>query len=275
MPPTKTLFRAHLRFPGHQFHFRHRNELHNIPAGNSLSILRLAPTGINNYSNLQLQVQSPITNGVTVPSTVLAQQYGSLVNLTANSNHAIVWSSSNTNVAFVDTYGNVTGVGLGAATITASYPALGLSASKTVQVVYIPATLTHRYSMINVSGTNVPDSVGGPPWNGRFRWRGPEWRCSHICIMASQQYLNLPGGIVSNDLATTIDMWVPEISGSTGSPPFVYLFSFGNTDGSGAGYDYIFFNPNIARATISAADPVTLRSRAVICRRSDRPPTCI
>ena len=225
-----------------------------LPA-NSLSILQLTPTGINNYTNLQIQIQSPITNGVTVPSTVLGQQSGALVNLTANSNHAIIWSSSNTNVAVVDVYGNVTGVGLGTATITASYPALGLAASQAVQVVYISATLTHRYSMSNASGTNVIDSVGGPAWNGTLPNGGALTNGVLKFSSASQQYLNLPGGIVSNYPATTIDMWIPEISGSSGSPPFVYLFSFGDTDGSGAGYDYIFFNPNIARAAISGADP--------------------
>jgi hypothetical protein len=196
-----------------------------------------------------------ITNGVTVPSTVLGQQSGSWVNLTANSNYAIVWSSSNTNVAFIDIYGNVTGVGLGTATITASYPALGLSASQAVQVVYISATLTHRYSMANVSGTNAPDSVGGPTWTGTFPNGGSINNGVLSFSSASQQFLNLPGGIVSNYTAATIDMWIPEISGSSGSPSFVYLFAFGDTDGSGAGYDYIFFNPNIARATISGADP--------------------
>ncbi|MGH7979934.1 MAG: alpha-L-arabinofuranosidase C-terminal domain-containing protein, partial [Limisphaerales bacterium] len=225
-----------------------------LPA-NSLSILRLTPTGINNYTNLQIQIHSPITNGLTVPSIVLGGQSGNWINLTANSNHAIIWSSSNTNIAVVDIYGNVTGVGLGTATITASYPALGLSASQNVRVVYIPATLTHRYSMADISGTNVPDSIGGPLWNGTLPNGGAVTNGFLTFSSARQQFLNLPGGIVSNYLATTIDMWIPEISGSSDSPPFVYLFAFGNTDSSGNGYDYIFFNPNIARATISATDP--------------------
>ncbi|HEY1787868.1 MAG TPA: alpha-L-arabinofuranosidase C-terminal domain-containing protein, partial [Verrucomicrobiae bacterium] len=230
------------------------NFIMTLPA-NSLSIVRLTAVGINNYTSLQLQFQSPITNGLSVPSTVLGQQSGGWVNLTANSNHAIVWSSSDTNVAVVDPYGNVTGVGLGTATIVASYPALGLSSSQAVQVIYISATLTHRYSMSNVSGTNAIDSVGGPTWNGTLPNGGTLNNGVLTFLAATQQYLNLPGGIVSNYPATTIDMWVPEISGSGGSPPFVYLFAFGDTDGSGDGYDYIFFNPNIARATISAADP--------------------
>ena len=225
-----------------------------LPA-NSLSVLRLTAIGINNYTNLQVQVQSLITNGVTVTSTVLGEQSGGWINLTTNSNHAIIWSSSNTNVAVVDIYGNVTGVGLGTTAITASYPALGLSASQVVQVVYIPATLAHRYSMANISASNVIDSVGGPAWNGTLPNGGNLTNGVLTLSSAAQQYLNLPGGIISNYLATTIDMWIPEISGSSNSPPFVYLFAFGNTDSNGDGYDYLFFNPNIARATISEVDP--------------------
>ncbi len=225
-----------------------------LPA-NSLSILRLNAIGINNYTNLLLEAPSLITNGVPVPSTVLGEQSGNWVNLTTNSNHAIIWSSANTNVAVVDIYGNVTGVGLGFAAIIASYPALGLSATQTVQVYYVPATLMHRYSMNETSGTNVYDSIGGSAWTGTLPNGGTFGNGQLTFSSAGQQYLNLPGGIVSNCLATTIDMWIPNISGASGSPPFVYLFAFGDTDSSGKGYDYIFFNPNIARATISDVDP--------------------
>ena len=228
---------------------------HSTLPANSLSVLRLAASGLNDYTNLLLQLPSSITNNVTVASTVYGEQSGNWINLTTNTNHAITSSSSNTNVAVVDIYGKVTGVGIGTASITASYPALGLSATQTVQVVYLPATLTHRYSMNETSGTNVADSVGGPAWNGTFPNGGSFGGGQLAFSSASQQYLNLPGGILSNYLATTIDMWIPGISGSTTSPPFVYLFAFGDTDSSGDGYNYIFFNPNVARATISAADP--------------------
>ncbi|HEY1663012.1 MAG TPA: alpha-L-arabinofuranosidase C-terminal domain-containing protein [Verrucomicrobiae bacterium] len=225
-----------------------------LPA-NSLSVLRLAASGINNYTNLLLQIPSPITNDITVASTLWGQQSGNSIDLTANSNHAITWFSSNTNVAVVDDYGNVTGVGLGAVDIIATYPALGLSATQLVQVINIPATLMHRYSMNETSGTIVTDSIGGPAWNGTLP-NGGTFGSGQLSFSASgQQYLNLPGGILSNYLAATIEMWIPGISGATSSPPFVYLFAFGNTDSGGNGYDCLFFNPNVARATISSADP--------------------
>jgi len=69
-----------------------------LPA-NSLSILRLDVSGINTYTNLMLQCASPIYSGQSVSSTVLGQLSGDWINLTADSNHALTWSSSNTNIA--------------------------------------------------------------------------------------------------------------------------------------------------------------------------------
>lgn len=226
-----------------------------LPA-NSLSILRLTADGINNYTSLWLQVPSPVTNNTSVASTVWGQQAGNWLNLTTNSNHAIIWSSADTNVAVVDIYGNVTGVGSGTTAIIASYPALGLSATQSVQVIHAPTTLVHRYSFSETNGSKaVADSIGGPAWNGTLPNGGTLGGGQLSFASAGQQYLNLPGGILSNYTAATIEMWISSISGATTSPPFVYLFCFGDTDASGAGYDYIFFNPNLARTAISAADP--------------------
>jgi alpha-L-arabinofuranosidase len=225
-----------------------------LPA-NSLSILRLGTVGINTYTNLQLQFSSPIQTGQSIASTVLGEKSGNWFNLTANTNHAIVWTSANTNVAAVDIFGNIVGAGPGISSITAAYPALGLSATESVTVSNAPVTLTHRYSMNETSGTIVNDSIGGSAWNGSLPNGGTFGGGQLSFAAASQQYLNLPGGILSNYQAATIEMWINSISGSNTSPPYVYLFAFGNTDGGGLGYDYIFFNPNLARTAISAVDP--------------------
>jgi alpha-L-arabinofuranosidase len=225
-----------------------------LPA-NSLSFLRLDTVGINTYTNLQLQFSSPLQTGQSIASTVLGEKSGNWFNLTANTNHAIVWSTANTDVAIVDIYGNIVGVGPGMTSITAAYPALGLSATLSVIVTNTPVTLMHRYSMNETSGSTVTDSIGGPSWNGTLPNGGTFASGQLSFSAASQQYLNLPGGILSNYPAATIEMWISSISGANTSPPFVYLFSLGNTDSGGLGYDYIFFNPNLARATISAVDP--------------------
>jgi alpha-L-arabinofuranosidase len=225
-----------------------------LPA-NSLSILRLTPTGVSNYTNLSLQFAPMVNVGQIVASTVLGQQSGNWINLTTNLNHALVWSSMNTNVAVVDIYGQVTGVGSGTTSIVVSYPALSLSATQSVQVTHVPVTISHRYSFSETSGTNIADSIGGPAWNGTLPNGGALGGGQLAFSAAARQYLNLPGGILSGFSAATIELWAPNISGSNTSPPFVYLYAFGNTDGSGDGYDYIFFNPNLARTTISTADP--------------------
>ena len=225
-----------------------------LPA-NSLSILRLGASGLQTYTNLLLQLNSPIYSTQVVAATVWGQQSGNWFNLTTNAGHAIMWTSANTSIATVDANGNVAGVGSGTTSIIATYASLGLSATQIVQVVLVPASLTHRYSFSETSGTVVADSVGGPAWNGTLPRGGTLGGGQLTFSSSSQQYLNLPGGILSNYVAATVEMWVPSISGSTTSPPFVYLFAFGDTDAAGDGYDYIFFNPNFARTTISAADP--------------------
>ena len=136
-----------------------------LPA-NSLSILRLQASGIGFPSNLTLQVPSPIYSDQAVAATVGALQYGQWTNLTANTNHGITYSSANTAIATVDNNGNVTGVASGTTSIIATYAALGLSATQSVQVIYVPTSLTHRYSFSETSGTTVADSVGGAAWNG-------------------------------------------------------------------------------------------------------------
>ena len=195
-------------------------------------------------------------NNLSVASTVWGEQSGNWVNLTSNSNHAIVWFSANTNIAVVDVYGNVTGVAGGTTSIIATYPALGLSATQTVQVIHVPVILVHRYSFKETNGSStVSDSIGGLAWEGTLPNGGTLGSGQLSFSSSAQQFLNLPGGILSNLNAATIEMWIPNISTATTSPPFDYLFSFGNTDNSGNGYDYIFFNPNLSRATISEVDP--------------------
>lgn len=226
-----------------------------LPA-NSLSILRLNASGIDNYTNLELAIPSPITNGTTVAATLLAGKDGVWTSLVAGTQNPVVWSSANTNIATVDYDGNVTGQNPGRAMIVAAYPALGLAVTQSVQVVYLPAILVHRYSFDETNGsTTVPDRVGGSAWNGALPKGGTFTNGTLTFASASQQFLNLPGGILDNYSAASIEMWVPSVAGATMSPPFVYFFAFGNTDASGVGYDYVFFNPNLARTAISAVDP--------------------
>jgi alpha-L-arabinofuranosidase len=218
-----------------------------LPA-NSLSILRLNASGINNYTNLLLQCPSLITNGQLVATTVWGQQSGNWINLTTNTNHAITWSSANTNIATVDINGNVAGVGSGSTSIIAAYASLGLSATQTVQVVYIPTILVHRYSFSEISGTTAADLVGGSAWNGTLP-RGGTFGGGQLTIASNlQQYLQLPANILSNYSAVTIETWVTfpdEIAVNC------FFFGFGTFSG-GTGYNYIFCAPRAGRAAITS-----------------------
>jgi alpha-L-arabinofuranosidase len=220
-----------------------------LPA-NSLSILRLNASGINSCTNLLLQCASPITNGQLVASTVWGQQFGNWINLTTNASHAISYFSADTNIAVVDINGNVAGAGSGTTSIIATYASLGLSATQTVQVIYIPTMLVHRYSFSETSGTNVADSVGGPAWNGTLPRGGTFGNGQLILSSNSQQYVQLPANILSNYSAVTIETWVTfpdQIAANC------FFFGFGNINGS-SGANYIFCAPQGGRIAITSGN---------------------
>jgi alpha-L-arabinofuranosidase len=220
-----------------------------LPA-NSLSILRLTASGINSYTNLLLQFTSPIYTGQSVASTVWGQQSGNWINLTTNANHAITYASANTNIAVVDINGNITGVGSGTTGIIATYASLGLSATQSLQVVYVPTALVHRYSFSETSGTNVADSIGGPAWNGTLP-RGGTFASGQLTLSSnSQQYVQLPAGILSNYTAVTIETWA---TFPDQLPVYCFFFGFGNTNGS-SGMNYIFCAPQGGRIAITATN---------------------
>ena len=184
-----------------------------------------------------------------VAATVWGRQSGNWLNLTTNSSHAISYASANTNIAIVDINGNVTGVGTGTTSIIASYGSLGLTATQTVQVVFVPATLVHRYCFSETSGTNCADSVGGSAWNGTLP-RGGTFGSGQLTLASnSQQYVQLPAGLISNYAIVTIDAWA-----SFGTlPANCFFYGFGNTSGT-LGIDYIFCQPRNGRIAITAAD---------------------
>lgn len=109
------------------------------------------------------------------------------------------------------------------------------------------ATLVHRYSFDEGSGTTLTDSIGGTIWNGTLP-KGGTWSSGEVSLAASsQQYVQLPGGILSNYTAVTVEAWVTFPSAL---PSACFLFGFGNVNGS-AGEDYIFCQPRAGRIAIT------------------------
>jgi hypothetical protein len=108
--------------------------------------------------------------------------------------------------------------------------------------------LTHRYSF----ASDASDSVGGAAWNGTLPNGGAFSGGQIVLSAASSQYVQLPSGVLSNYSAVTIETWV---TFPDQLPVNCFLFGFGNTDGGGAGEDYIFCAPQGGRIAITSADP--------------------
>ena len=113
------------------------------------------------------------------------------------------------------------------------------------------AVLMHRYSFFNEPNGSLTatDSIAGA--NGTLQGSAAVTGGKLVLNGTSGAYVNLPGGLISGFAAVTVEAWADYGA----LPANCYLFSFGNTDGSGAGENYIFCAPQAARITISSTDP--------------------
>ncbi len=183
----------------------------------------------------------------------LFANYANLTNydLTANSlTPLLVFTSSDSNVVYQATDGKLHAVGVGGATVTANYQ--GFKSSQLVSVTHTPV-LVNRYSFQDAAGSStVADSVGGSNWYGTLPNGGTFTGTNLQLSGASDQYVQLPSGILGNYPAVSIDMWV---TFPTTLPVNCMLFAFGNTDAGGAGQNYIFCAPQGGRIAITGVDP--------------------
>jgi hypothetical protein len=155
------------------------------------------------------------------------------VNITTMS--GIFYSSGNTNVITYGADGNFHAVGLGSATLQASYQSK--TASLTVFVSSEPTVLRHRYSFSEPAGTTtITDSVGGadgtlvnPSTTSTLTGTGQLTLDGN----ASSAYVALPAGMVSSLTNATFQVWVNFYGGGV----WQELFSFGtNFNGNGVTY---------------------------------------
>jgi Concanavalin A-like lectin/glucanases superfamily/Bacterial Ig-like domain len=169
---------------------------------------------------------------------------------------APVYTSSNPQVATVDTNGMVTAVGPGSATLTATVGALTSTNSVSITVTPVSATLIHRYSFNETSGTTASDSVGGSVWNASLMGTAAFNGTGQVVLDGATNdadYIQLPGGIISNMDEVTIEMWAS--FGTTTSNNFENLFAFGYSDTDpldanyGLGGNYVTFSPHTGGGT--------------------------
>ncbi len=233
----------------------------------ALNPLQVAGCDVNGPNN-------PSTNYGTVTGVQLQLPYYQLVQGTHESATVMVmasgvpnpvdmslwasYSSSNTNI-LTTTNNAIYAVGQGSASIVASFG--GISSTQIVTVVQPASVLTHRYSFSDANGsTTAADSVGGSAWNGTVMTNGPTpaaypgvFSGSQLTISSNlSEYVQLPSGIISNYNAVTIEAWVTFPDALPGN---CFFFGFGNTDGGGAGEDYIYLQPSAGHIGVTGADP--------------------
>jgi len=149
---------------------------------------------------------------------------------------ALTLSSSDTNVVSVVNGGNNAGNMIanvaGTATITGIYQYISLgttnyytNSAPTTVFRTAGAILTHRYSF---SG-NANDSIGGA--NGTLKGNASVTTLAGRLYLngTTNTYLNLPGGLISNYQAATIECWVQ----FGASAAWARLFDFGSTTNFG------------------------------------------
>ena len=170
-----------------------------------------------------------------------SQTYGLLVNYTGLSNFDIIKNSifpvTGLSVTSSDT--NIIGFGAnkllvagnpGTATLTAVYQ--GITNSATITVLRPPlATLIHRYSFSENSGTTAHDSIGGADatLQGTAAFDGSG---NVVLDGSSGCYVGLPVGVLTNLTAVTFETWLNDAT----SPDNVCQFEFSSGGGTGGAY---------------------------------------
>ncbi len=173
--------------------------------------------------------------GAIIAPVILAQ-YSQLTNLVNISPlPGISYSSGNTNVITYGPDGNFHAVGLGSATVQASYSSQ--TASLTFVVGSEPVVLKHRYSFGEAAGTTaITDSVGGangtlmnPSATSTLTGSGELTLDGNL----SSAYVALPAGMVSSLTNATFQVWVTYYGGAN----WQEIYSFGtNFGGNGVTY---------------------------------------
>jgi autotransporter-associated beta strand protein len=141
--------------------------------------------------------------------------------------------------------GNFTGI------VGSPGPGLVYSFNPTNGLLNVNAALIHRYSFFQEPNGSLTatDVIAGA--NGTLAGSANITGGKLVLNGTSGTYANLPGGLITGYAAVTMEAWADYGS----LPANCYLFSFGLTDSSGNGGNYIFCAPQAARITLSGVDP--------------------
>jgi len=211
-----------------------------VPLGGTLQRVYFQPLSLANvmvgtFQQVTLAGDYPSVSGVLLSSSEPGVDPASFA--------APVYTSSNPQVATIDSNGLVTAVGSGTAQLTASVGTLTTTNLLTITVTPVTSSLIHRYSFSKASGATVPDSVGSADGtlNGGFTLTGGQ-----IVLDGSTGSVQLPEGILDGLNELTIETWAS--FGSTVNTQ-ANLFAFGATDSGGYGENYINLQPHTTAGT--------------------------
>jgi hypothetical protein len=197
-------------------------------------------TNAGSVLTITLSAGSQITLGGQEVATVVAT--ASLITNSADISPLATYSSGNTNILTVDSTGAIHGVGLGSASITASFS--GKTSSATVTVIEAVSVLAHRYSFSEpVSSSNtVADSVG--TLYATLEGDAVESGGQVLLDGTADTYIDLSSnsfannGIITGYPSATIDFWATFGTMADWS----YGWSFGSEPTGFGGSDYLYFS---------------------------------
>ncbi len=216
-----------------------------VPLGGSLQRVYFAPlsrstVSVGSVEQATLAGDYPSVGGVLLSS--------SEPGLSPTSFAPPVYSSSNPNVAKVDTNGVITALNIGTTTISASVGAFNSTNALTLTVA--TATLAHEYKFSETSGTTSADSVPGnsPTWDATLVG-GATLGGGQVTLDGATGFVQLPAGILSGLDEVTIETWAT-FGGTVNT--YANLYAFGNQDLAGNGENYITLQPHTGTTTTSA-----------------------
>jgi Concanavalin A-like lectin/glucanases superfamily len=219
----------------------------NVPLGGALQRIRFQPLLRPSMMSGTFQQATLVGDYPGVSGVVLSSRDPGL-NL-AVVGHP-VYTSSKTNVVKVDTNGLLSAISPGTATVTAKLGAFSSTNALLVTVTPVTASLAHRYSFSESSGTTTADTIGGSTWDGTL-FGGSSFSGGKLVLDGNDGYVQLPAGVVSNMDEVTIEAWV------TFDDPvnnFASLYGFGDQDGTtflGANYIRMVPRTGIGTALVS------------------------
>ncbi len=182
-------------------------------------------TNYGSVTNIVLQVSPNMTTGGRQTAAVIASASG-LTNqaIDIHDQLGVVYLSGNTNILTVNANGQISAVGLGSTTISATFNSV--SSTQTITTVEPIAILTHRYSF----ASDTTDSIGGATGvlNGGATVSGGQLQ---LPDGLGTTFLQLPAGVITNDTAVTIEAWATFGTLST----WANLYDFGVQDAGGLG----------------------------------------